>query len=158
QPPGLPSVIKLMEACPQPIVAAINGPALGGGFELALACDLRLAHPKALIGLPETRIGLVPGSGGTQRLPRLVGIAKAIELIGTARILKADEALALGLVERVVEDVVAQAIAAARGAPKRLVAALSVPADSAGTIDAAADAVARRARGNRAVAHAIALI
>jgi len=86
-----------------PIIAAINGFAFGGGSELALACDLRIASKDALMGLTETSLAIIPGGGGTQRLPRIIGLAKAKELIYTARRIKADEALAIGLVSRVVE-------------------------------------------------------
>jgi enoyl-CoA hydratase/carnithine racemase len=85
-----------------PVVAAINGVALGGGLELALACDLRVAHESALLGLPETSLGIIPGAGGTQRLPRLVGRAKATELILLARRISAAEALEIGLLHRVI--------------------------------------------------------
>src|SRR5262249_56026646 len=83
--PSLPDVIAVMETCPQPIIAAINGNALGGGFELALACDRRLAAPDATVGLPEVKLGIIPGAGGTQRLPRIVGTARAIALIAAGR-------------------------------------------------------------------------
>ena len=76
--PSLPEVILAMEACRQPIVAAISGNALGGGFELALACDRRLAATGATVGLPEVKLGIIPGAGGRQRLPRLAGVAKAV--------------------------------------------------------------------------------
>jgi enoyl-CoA hydratase/carnithine racemase len=85
-----------------PSIAAINGVALGGGLELALACDLRVAHESALLGLPETSLGIIPGAGGTQRLPRIVGRAKATELILLARRLTAAEAHTMGLVHHVV--------------------------------------------------------
>jgi enoyl-CoA hydratase len=90
-----------IESLPTPVVAAVNGYALGGGCELALACDLRVASERAQIGLPEVALGIFPGWGGTQRLPRLVGPAPAKELILTGRRVGADEALALGLVNRV---------------------------------------------------------
>jgi enoyl-CoA hydratase/carnithine racemase len=86
----------------KPVLAAINGLALGGGTELALACDIRVAADTALLGLTETSLGIIPGAGGTQRLPRLVGKGKAKELIFTARRVPAQEALAIGLVEQVV--------------------------------------------------------
>jgi enoyl-CoA hydratase/carnithine racemase len=86
---------------PFPVIAAVNGAALGGGFELALACDLRVATIDAVFGLPETSLGIIPAAGGTQRLPRLAGQAKALELILLGTRLTAAEALALGIVNRV---------------------------------------------------------
>jgi methylglutaconyl-CoA hydratase len=91
-----------LEALPQPVIAAINGVALGGGLELALACDLRLAAVSAELALPEVGLGIIPGAGGTQRLPRVVGVGRAKELILTARRITAPEALAVGLVGQVV--------------------------------------------------------
>ena len=91
-----------MDRCPQPIIAAIRGYAFGGGLELALACDIRIAGDDAQLGLTEVNLAIIPGGGGTQRLPRLVGRGKALEMILTGARLKADEALAIGLVERVV--------------------------------------------------------
>jgi enoyl-CoA hydratase/carnithine racemase len=89
-------------AIPRPVIAAINGFALGGGLELALSCDLRIAADKARVGQPEILLGIIPGAGATQRLPRLVGPARAKEMIWSGRQVKADEALAIGLVDRVV--------------------------------------------------------
>jgi len=86
-----------------PVIAAINGFAFGGGMELALACDLRIASSNVILGLTETSLAIIPGAGGTQRLPRIVGIAKAKELIFTARRIDAKTALEIGLVNRVVE-------------------------------------------------------
>ena len=86
-----------------PSIAVVNGFAFGGGCELALACTLRLALPNAKFGLPEVKLGLIPGYGGTQRLPRLVGTGRALELVMTGRVVKADEALSIGLVNRIVE-------------------------------------------------------
>lgn len=91
-----------LEKLPKPVIAAINGLALGGGTELALACDLRIMSETAQMGLTETALGIIPGAGGTQRLPRLVGKGVAKELIFSARRVHPDEALAIGLVNRVV--------------------------------------------------------
>jgi enoyl-CoA hydratase/carnithine racemase len=91
-----------MDRCPQPIIAAIRGFALGGGLELALACDIRIAAEDAQLGLTEVTLGIIPGGGGTQRLPRLIGRGKALEMILTGARIPAAEALAIGLVEHVV--------------------------------------------------------
>ncbi len=103
------------EALPQPVIAAVNGVALGGGLELALACDLRIAAEGAEVALPEVGLGIIPGAGGTQRLPRVIGVARAKELILTARRVSAHEALAMGLVGQVVPaaDLAAAALALA---------------------------------------------
>jgi enoyl-CoA hydratase len=93
-----------MEAFPKPIIAAIHGAALGGGLELALACHMRLCTPQAKLGLPELNLGLIPGFAGTQRLPQLVGRAKALELMLTSQPITGEEALRYGLVNRLVED------------------------------------------------------
>ncbi len=93
---------QAMDRCPQPIIAAVRGYALGGGLELALACDIRVAADDAQLGLTEINLAIIPGGGGTQRLPRLVGRGKALEMILTGARLGAAEALRVGLVERVV--------------------------------------------------------
>lgn len=95
-------VFTAIDQLPQPTIAAINGFAFGGGMELALACDFRIAAQEALMGLTETSLAIIPGAGGTQRLPRLIGQAKALELILTARRLAAEEAFAYGLLTKVV--------------------------------------------------------
>jgi enoyl-CoA hydratase len=96
------SAFDSLAAIPRPVIAAIRGFALGGGLELALACDLRVAADSARLGQPEILLGIIPGAGATQRLPRLVGPARAKELIWSGRQVRADEALAIGLVDRTV--------------------------------------------------------
>ena len=107
---------QAMDRCPQPIIAAIRGYALGGGLELALACDLRIAGEDAQLGLTEVNLAIIPGGGGTQRLPRLVGRGRALEMILTGARIDAREAWRIGLVERVVPaaDVLASARELAR--------------------------------------------
>lgn len=104
-------VFRAIEQLPIPVIAAINGYALGGGFELALSCDLRIASENAVFSFPETGLGIIPGFGGTQRLPRIVGMAKAKELIFTGDRIDAAEALRLGLISRIVPqiDLIAEA-------------------------------------------------
>ena len=105
-----------LDLLPVPSVAVINGYAFGGGLELAMACTFRLATPSAKMGLPEIKLGLIPGYGGTQRLPRLIGEARALEMIMTGRTVGAEEAERIGLVNRLIEgaDPLAEAIAFAR--------------------------------------------
>ncbi|MBI1796138.1 MAG: enoyl-CoA hydratase/isomerase family protein [Candidatus Eisenbacteria bacterium] len=109
-------VLDAIEQSPKPVIAAINGYAFGGGCELALACHVRLASDNAVMGLPEVGLGIIPGYGGTQRLPRLVGRGRALELIMSGRRVKADEAERIGLVNRVVPraELLAEAEALAR--------------------------------------------
>ena len=97
----LRNLFTFIDYMPKPFIAAVNGVALGGGTELAMACDIRIASENASMGLTETRLAIIPGGGGTQRLPRIVGRSKAKELIFTGRRVDANEALAIGLVNKV---------------------------------------------------------
>ena len=122
---GLNDVLTLMEGSDKPVIAAINGTAFGGGLEVALCCDYRIAHQSAPLGLPEVKLGLLPGAGGTQRLPRLIGAEAAIAAITTGNPIPAARALTLGIVDEVTElDVVEAALSfaealVAKGAPTR---------------------------------------
>jgi len=122
-PPILPDLLTAIENAGKPVVAAIEGVALGGGLEVALACHGRVASPAAKLGLPEIKLGLIPGAGGTQRLPRLIGAAAAFPMMLSGEPIPAQKALALGLVDKLVEvDAVGAAIAlaqelASKGAP-----------------------------------------
>jgi enoyl-CoA hydratase len=109
-------VFDRLADAPKPVIAAVNGYAFGGGCELALACHVRLASENAVIGLPEVGLGIIPGYGGTQRLPRLIGQGRALEMILTGGRVKADEAARIGLVQRVVPlpQLLAEAEALAR--------------------------------------------
>ena len=107
-------VARLLETMEKPTIAAINGFALGGGCELALACDVRYCSPRAKLGQPEINLGIVPGWGGTQRLARAVGAGLAKELIFTGRLVAADEALRVGLVQAIGDPVLEHALATAR--------------------------------------------
>ncbi len=95
-------MVDKVDSFPKPVIAAINGFCLGGGCELALACDIRIASDKAKLGQPEVNLGILPGAGGTQRLPRLVGLGTAYKLLFTGDMVRADEALRIGLVDEVV--------------------------------------------------------
>ncbi len=97
-------IFSLIERFPKPVIAAINGFALGGGLELAMSCHIRIASRNAKLGQPEVNLGLTPGYGGTQRLPRLVGMGRALELLLTGKAIDAEEALRIGLVNKVVEQ------------------------------------------------------
>ena len=117
-PPGaasLPAILDEIEASPKPVVAAIHGVAAGGGMEVALACHVRLAAPGTRLGLPEVTLGILPGAGGTQRMPRLIGVEAALEVIVSGKLHPVEKAVALGFVDECVEgDLLATAIARAR--------------------------------------------
>lgn len=156
--PQLPAVIRAIECCGKPVVAALHGAALGGGFELALGCDARVALPGTVVGLPEVTLGILPGAGGTQRLPRLIGIPAAIDLICSGTRVGADEAKSLGMIDAVAEgDLRAAAIAHARslGNTKALIRDRTVPPSVADLIERAGVAALRKGRQRPAVKAAI---
>jgi 3-hydroxyacyl-CoA dehydrogenase len=111
QQPWLPMVVDRIEACTKPVVAAIHGTALGGGLEVALGCHYRVAVPTAKFGTPEVKLGLLPGAGGTQRLPRVVGVRRALEMCATGNPIGASDAFDSGLVQRLIEgDLIPHAV------------------------------------------------
>ncbi|MGE6786279.1 3-hydroxyacyl-CoA dehydrogenase NAD-binding domain-containing protein [Ensifer adhaerens] len=159
--PMLPQVIERIEAFDKPVISAVNGAALGGGCELALACHGRIAAEMASFGLPEVKLGLVPGAGGTQRLPRLIGIVAAIDLIGTGRTAKAGEAVALGLADTIAADAVAAATTLAQesvGKPLHRTGIMAVPPADGVELNAAETRVLAKARGQAAPAEAVRLV
>jgi len=146
-----------LEEAPYPTIAAVRGHALGAGLQLALACDIRVIAQGSQLGLFEHRYGLLPDLGGTQRLPRLVGVGKAKELIFTARQIEAEEALQIGLAEQLVEDalleqtvttlaerIAAQPPLAVRGAKRAVIASLTLPTRDGLRIEAENQAVCLR--------------
>ena len=158
--PQLPAVIAAIEACAKPVVAALHGAALGGGFELALGCDARVASPKTAVGLPEVSLGMIPGAGGTQRLPRLVGAAKAIRLICSGERPSADEARDLGIIDFIADgDLRQAAVRFAVGlTSKRRLRDVSVPFDAKDMIDAATGDAIKTGRGRPQVISAIEMV
>lgn len=156
--PRLPAVIAAIEACAKPVVAALHGAALGGGFELALGCDARVAAPGAVVGLPEVTLGIIPGAGGTQRLPRLVGIPRAIRMICSGERLAAAAALEAGIVDRLAEgDLRTAAVAHARSLAgrKQRLRDRPVPAAAAAAVDEAVQAALQAGKRRPAVQAAI---
>ena len=152
-PPALTEVIDAIESCPKPVVAAIHGTALGGGLEVALGCHYRIALSSAALGLPEVNLGIIPGAGGTQRLPRLVGFEAAIDIITTTRRVKAAEAVELGLVDLMVDaDLVGAAVHFAReraeeGGAHPVTSEIQVPSFSVNDFVKAEISVMKKARG-----------
>ena len=163
--PQLPAVIAAIETCPKPVVAAIHGVAFGGGFELPLGCHYRLGTASARVALPEVKLGLIPGAGGTQRLPRLIGVEAALDMILSGDPVGADKALAFGILNEIAADdaggdLVEAAIAfalkrAGDGAPFKRVRDLDAGAPEAGFFDAQRQKIKRRARGLIAPWHCI---
>ena len=156
QEPGLPSVLSAIENSSKPVIAAIHGTALGGGFEVALACHYRCAIASAKVGLPEVKLGLLPGAGGTQRVPRIAGVKAALDMIASGNPVAAPRAKDMGLVDEIIsaDDLKAGALEYGKalvksGAPLKRIRDITIdPANvEPGFFDAARERLARRARG-----------
>ena len=149
--PHLTEVIDQIEWSGKPVVAAIHGTALGGGFEIALGCHARVMAKDAAVGLPEVKIGVLPGAGGTQRLPRLTGMAAALEIATSGRQVRAPEALKLGIADAIAQGDLAQAAMAHAlglvGTQLRRLSATPVPVFDAAALAVAVSAVKKKARG-----------
>jgi 3-hydroxyacyl-CoA dehydrogenase len=159
--PLLPAIVAAIEAAAKPVVAAISGAALGGGLEVALAAHCRIASPSATFALPEVKLGIVPGAGGTQLLPRLTGIPAAIDVIATGRTVGAEEALKLGILDRIEGDLQAAAIgeaSALAGKPARRTGECPVQPAPLQAIEAAEKKALARARGQIAPREAARLV
>jgi 3-hydroxyacyl-CoA dehydrogenase len=157
-PPQLPDVITAIESSPKPFVAALHGAALGGGYELALACDARIAAPDTVVGLPETGLGIIPGAGGTVKLPRLVGTAQAISLICSGTRVPALVALKLGMIDAIAQgDLRAQAVARvqAQAGMKARVIDRPVPVSDSGEVEQAAAQALKKGRNRPHIIAAI---
>src|SRR5262249_43841351 len=149
-------LLSVLEDNPKPVVCAIHGTAFGGGLEMAMACHYRVATPDAQVGQPEVKIGLIPGAGGTQRLPRLAGVAKAAEMCAGGEPVKATDALSAGILDKLIEgDLLTGAVAfarevAAKGPPRKtrdLTAKLGSASSNAPIFAIVRDQVKKKARG-----------
>lgn len=151
--PILPDLVRIIEDSPKPVIAAIHGTALGGGLEIALGCHFRIALASARVGLPEVKLGLMPGAGGTQRLPRLAGVLTALEMIVSGNPVSAAKAKSLGIMDEVVEsDLKAAALnfahrVIAERLPLRKVSSLTAKVDSPTVFEDFANGIARKSRG-----------
>ncbi|OCC25481.1 3-hydroxyacyl-CoA dehydrogenase [Croceicoccus estronivorus] len=154
--PNLTKVIEMLDALEKPTVAAVHGTTLGGGFELALACHYRIADPATRFGFPEVKLGLLPGAGGTQRTPRLAGLATTIDLVTTGKQINARKALDSGLVDRIAEGDLAEAARAyakelaESNAPARSAGTLPMPEDDPALFEESRKTIARKMRGQPA--------
>jgi 3-hydroxyacyl-CoA dehydrogenase len=161
QPPILPDVIQYIEDSPKSMVAAIHGTALGGGMEIALGCHFRIAVPSAKVGLPEVKLGLLPGAGGTQRLPRMAGVPAALDMIVSGNPITAQKAQSMGIIDEIVDgDLRAAALAfskkiIAEKRPLRKVSEMEVKIDSPTVFDEYAKGIAKKQRGFLAPFHCI---
>jgi len=162
--PGLPDLLNTIEACEKPVIAAIHGTALGGGFETALAAHYRCAVPSAKVGLPEVKLGLLPGAGGTQRTPRLAGVKASLDLFISGAPIKAAQAKSIGLIDKIVDgDLLDGALAWAEelvrdDAPIRRSSEQVVPDFDASIFDEYRQTLAKRARGQMAPGHIVSAV
>ena len=151
--PDLPELVELLDTAPKPTIAAIHGTALGGGLELALACHFRIATESAKLGLPEVTLGILPGAGGTQRLPRLIGVKPALEMIISGTPVSATRAREVGLLDELVADPLRQSAVdfaqgvLSQGRPRRRVSELTATLDDADELAAYEHRIAERSRG-----------
>jgi len=154
--PWLPEVLTAIENSKKPVIAAIHGTALGGGFEVALACHYRCAVASAMVGLPEVKLGLLPGAGGTQRVPRVAGVKAALDMITSGNPVPAARAKDMGLIDEIItgDDLAAGAVSYARdllasGAPLKRIRDITINKETIepGFFDNARKQLAKRARG-----------
>ncbi|MFC5989542.1 3-hydroxyacyl-CoA dehydrogenase NAD-binding domain-containing protein [Limoniibacter endophyticus] len=159
--PTLPAVVEKIEASEKPVIAAINGVALGGGCEIALAAHARIAHSKAKLGFPEVKLGIVPGAGGTQRLPRLVGCLEAVEMIGTGKPVNAEKAFGIGLIGAIAKgDLLSDALALAqslKGKPVLRTSERIAPRSDQATVQNTIAKITLKAKGQMAPGEAMRL-
>ena len=164
QPPSLSEVCDRLEASPKPVVVALHGTALGGGFEIALACHYRIGRADAAMGLPEVKLGLIPGAGGANRLTRLIGAEPALKLVAIGDSLSAERAREFGILDNVVHGDLRGAAfdfaarIAADGEPPRPTRKRAPPIEEASAFESAAESVARKSRGQLAPAACIASV
>ena len=162
--PGLPELLNTIEACPKPVIAAIHGTALGGGFETALAAHYRCAAASAKVGLPEVKLGLLPGAGGTQRTPRLAGVKASLDLFISGAPISAEQAQSIGLIDKIIDgDLLDGALAWAdalvsENAPIRRSSDQAVPDFDSSIFDEYRQTLAKRARGQIAPGHIVSAV
>ena len=162
--PGLPELLNTIEACQKPVIAAIHGTALGGGFETALAAHYRCAAASAKVGLPEVKLGLLPGAGGTQRTPRLAGVKASLDLFISGAPISAEQAQSIGLIDKIIDgDLLDGALAWAdalvsENAPIRRSSDQAVPDFDSSIFDEYRQTLAKRARGQIAPGHIVSAV
>jgi len=151
--PFLPAIVQYIEDSPKPMIAAIHGTALGGGLEIALGCHFRIAAPTAKVGLPEVKLGILPGAGGTQRLPRLVGPQAALDMIVSGNPIAAQKAQTIGIIDEIADgDLKAAALTFAKKVisekrPIKKISSLAAKVDNPAMFEEYAKSIARKQRG-----------